>query len=154
VLAVAALAAAAACQRAPESRVKAIDARIDGITCPTCVPPLRTSLTREYGASTIEVDDDTDAARVTFAGADQFSPAGFNAAVQRVRMRVVTVRMQACGTLETKDGTAWLTAGSNRFRVLSERALPSAGAICADGSLDVHTDPATFQVSAFSTQGS
>src|SRR6267143_4985087 len=85
-------------RRAPESRVKSVEARIDGITCPTCVPPLEASLKRQYNKSRIEVDDDKDTATIHFAESENFSAREFRAAVERVlRMRIVTLRMQACG---------------------------------------------------------
>ena len=148
------LAGAGACARPHESRVKSIEARIDGLTCPTCVPPLRASLKRHYGASDIDVDDDKDTATIRFADRETFSPAEFQAAVEHVRMRVVTVRMQACGAIEAADGRQWLVAGTNRFAVRSDRDLPVKVPVCADGSLDTRTSPATFQVSAFSRQES
>src|SRR3954469_9269340 len=96
---------------AAESRVKSVEARIDGITCPTCVPPLKASLKRQYDKSQIDVDDDKDTATVTFADGEQFSVPAFRAAVERVRMHVVTLRLQACGTVETADGGKWMIAG-------------------------------------------
>ena len=145
---------AAACHRhAPESRVKSIEARIDGITCPTCVPPLTASLKRQYQESAIDVSDDKDTATIQFAEKEHFSAADFRAAVERVRMHVLKVRMQACGTVETSDGNTWLTAGSSRFLLRSDGKLPPDQPICADGTLDSQGDPATFHVSAFSVQG-
>src|SRR3954469_5809991 len=78
------LAGGAACSRrapAPLSRVTAVQARVDGITCPTCAPPLKASLKREYAKSTIEVDDDKDTATVRFAENENFSAPRFRAAV-------------------------------------------------------------------------
>jgi hypothetical protein len=143
----------AAChRRAPESRVKSVEARIDGITCATCVPPLTKSLRRQYDKSAIEVDDDKDTATIHFAANENFSAADFRAAVERVRMRVVAVRLQACGTVDAAGGSRWLTAGSNRFLVRSDRDLPVNEPLCADGTLDSGSDPAIFRVSAFSVQ--
>ena len=145
-----ALAFSVSCNRhAPESRVKSLEARIDGITCPTCVPPLTKSLKREYGKSAIEVDDDKDMATVRFAEGDEFSAAGFRTAVERVKMRIVALRLQACGRVDAANGQTWLTAGTNRFLVRSDRELPAHAPICADGTLDVAGDPAIFQVSSF-----
>ena len=143
----------AACSRpAPESRIKSIEARIDGLTCPTCVPPLTASLKQQYGKSAIEVDDDKDTATIHFAENDNFSAAEFRAAVARARMRVVTLRIQACGTVETAGSDKWLTAGGTRFLLQSDRELPANEPICVDGMLDNRNTPAIFQVSAFSTQ--
>ena len=150
-IALAALLLAAACsQRRPESRVRAVEARIDGLTCPTCVPPLMKSLKRQYAASAVDVDDDKDMATVKFADTETFSAADFRAAVERVRMHVVSVRLQACGTVDEANGAKYLTAGANRFLVRGDGDVPVRKAICADGTLDTRSDPATFQVSSFS----
>jgi len=153
ILAIVALSAGCSRQAAAESRVRSVEARIDGITCPTCVPPLKSALKRQYDKSTIEVDDDKDTATVHFAAGDSFSAPEFRAAVERVRMRVVTVRMQACGTVDAADGNKWLTAGSSRFLVRSDRELPLKAPLCAGGTLETRDDPPTFLVSAFTIQG-
>lgn len=147
--------AVAACNRRPvESRIKSVEARIDGITCPTCVPPLQASLRRHYAKSTIDVDDDKDTATVRFAEHEDFTPGEFRTAVERVRMNVVTVRLQACGTIETTGDQKWLTAGKMKFLLRSDRELPASAPVCADGRLDSRSDPPTLNVSAFSIQGS
>jgi len=145
----AAIVVSSACGRPPQSRVTAIEARIDGITCPTCVPPLEASLRRQYAASTVEVDESKETATVRFTPKDRFTPADFRAAVERVRMRVVTFRMEACGTVEAADGGMWLAVGSDRFLVRSDRDLPLNKPICAEGTLDTRGNPATFQVRSF-----
>lgn len=137
----------------PPSGVTSVEARIDGITCPTCVPPLQASLKKQYQTSAIAVDDDKDTATVQFAKGEEFSPAAFQDAVERVRMRVVTLRLQACGVVDEADGAKWMTAGANRFRLRSERDVPVGKTICADGSLDTGSAPATFQISAFKENG-
>jgi copper chaperone CopZ len=142
------------CQRhAEESRVRAVEARIDGITCPTCVPPLTAALKRQYAASAVEVSDDKDTATVHFAEKDEFSAADFRSAVERVRMHVLSVRMQACGRIESADGGKWLTAGPSRFRVQSDGDVPLNTPVCADGTLDGASEPATFHVSSVAVQG-
>src|SRR6476469_7921360 len=73
ILAILALSAGCSRQAAAESRVRSVEARIDGITCPTCVPPLTAALKRQYDKSTIDVDDDKDTATVHFAAGDSFS---------------------------------------------------------------------------------
>ena len=144
---------AAACAKHPsESGVKSIEAQIDGLTCPTCVPPLLNSLKRRFQSSAIDVNDDTDTARITFAGPDAFSTADFQSAVERVRMHVVSVKMQACGTVEEAAGQKVLVAGSNRFAVRADGSLPVNQPVCAEGSLDARSDPPAFQVSSFSLQ--
>src|SRR5262245_66648364 len=106
-----ALLVGAACnRRAPESRIKSVVARIDGITCPTCVPPLKASLTRAYEKSAIDVDDDKDTAAIQFAEHDHFSIAEFRAAVERARMRVGARGVQACGDVARPVGGVGMSA--------------------------------------------
>jgi hypothetical protein len=152
ILAMLAFGSAACSRRAPESGIKSVEARIEGITCPTCVPPLKASLKRQYDKSTIDVDDEKDTATIRFADNENFSAADFRAAVERVRMRVVTVRLQACGRVEPSGGERWLTAGTSKFLVRSDRELPVNEPLCLDGTLDSRSDPATFHVTAFSVQ--
>lgn len=152
ILSMLAFGTAACSRRALESRIKSVEARIEGISCPTCVPPLKASLKRQYDKSAIDVDDEKDTATIHFAENENFSAADFRAAVERVRMRVVTVRLQACGRVDASGGDRWLTAGSSKFLVRSDRELPVNEPLCADGTLDSRSDPAIFHVSAFSVQ--
>jgi cation transport ATPase len=146
--------ATAACHRTPPpSGVTSVQARIEGITCPTCVPPLQASLKRQYQTSAINVDDEKDTASVQFAKGEDFSPAAFQDAVERVRMHVVTLRVQACGPVDEAEGAKWMTAGANRFRLRSDQDVPAGKTICADGVLDTSSAPAIFQVSAFKENG-
>jgi copper chaperone CopZ len=151
---VAGLALLGACRKeAPPSGVTSVEARIEGITCPTCVPPLEASLKKQYQTSAINVDDDKDTATVQFARGEDFSPAAFQDAVERVRMRVVTLRVQACGVVDEANGAKWMTAGANRFQLRGDGNIPVGKTICADGVLDTSETPATFQVSAFKENG-
>jgi len=156
-LALAVLAASGGCaglgaDKGPQPGVKLVEARIDGLTCPTCVPPLQNSLKKTYAASAIDVDDDKDTATIRFADRDEFSPAAFRDAVERVKMHVMTVKLQACGTIAVADGRKWLNAGANRFPLQSDRDLPIGAPVCADGTLDTRRDPPTLYVSAVSPQ--
>jgi hypothetical protein len=95
------------------------------------------------------VDDEKDTASVRFAKGEAFSPAAFQDAVEQVRMRVVSLRVQACGVVEQDNGEKWMQAGTNRFRLQGDAALPVGRNICADGTLDTRAAPSTFEVSAF-----
>src|SRR4029453_9313242 len=75
-----------------KSRVKSVEARIDGLTCPTCVPPLTNSLHQHFDKAKIEVDDEKDTATVRFDEKQAFSEAAFRQAATDVRMRVVGFR--------------------------------------------------------------
>src|SRR6476469_1681247 len=113
--------AACSARAQEESRVKSVEATIDGLTCATCVPPLRNSLHKNFDKAAIEVDDEKDLAIVRFDEKQQFSEAVFRQAATDVRMRVVAFRIQACGRVEASGNERWLKAGSDPFLVHSER---------------------------------
>jgi hypothetical protein len=135
-----------------ESRVKSVEARIDGLTCPTCVPPLTNSLHQHFDKAKIEVDDEKDTATVRFDEKQAFSEAAFRQAATDVRMRVVGFRIQACGRIEASGNERWLEAGSNRFLVHSEREMPVDKPLCLDGRIDSNQEPPQLEVSAFELQ--
>jgi hypothetical protein len=136
-----------------ESRVRSVDARINGLTCVKCVPPLTASLRRHFDkAAAIEVDDDRDTATVRFDPQQEFTPAAFQDAVAEVRMQVVDLSVEACGRLEPKGSQRWMTAGSNRFLVESDRQLPIDQPVCLRGRLDGSQDQLTLNVTTFELQ--
>lgn len=134
-----------------ESRVRAVEANIDGITCPTCVPPLTASLRRQFGkAVAIDVDDVRDTATVRLDPHQEFSAEAFRHAVEQVRMRVVELRLDACGRVEAKGNERWLTAGSSHFLVHGE--VPLNQPLCLKGRLDASHEPFTLDVTTFELQ--
>lgn len=136
-----------------ESRVRAVEAKIDGITCPTCVPPLTASLRRQFDkAVAVDVDDRRDTATVRLDPQQEFSAEGFRQAVERVRMRVMELRLDACGHLEATGNQRWLTAGSSRFLVQGDSQLPLNQPLCIKGRLDASHEPFTLEVATFELQ--
>jgi hypothetical protein len=136
-----------------ESRVKTVEARIDGLICPTCVAPLTASLRRHFDkALAVDVDDEHDTATVRFDAGQEFSAAAFHEAATQVRMAVREFRIQACRRIEANGNERWLVAGRNRFLVHSDRDMPVDVPLCLDGSFDSRQDPATLEVSTFELQ--
>jgi copper chaperone CopZ len=145
--------AASGCARAEASGVRTVEAKIDGITCPTCIPPLTKALRRQFSAATaVDVSDETKTATVTWDKKQEFSPAAFNEAVGHAKMRVLGYRIEACGRVEASGSERWLTAGSNRFLVRGAADLPLNQPICVNGSLDASHDPATLDVASVKPQ--
>jgi hypothetical protein len=136
-----------------ESRVRTVEARIDGITCPTCVPPLTASLRRQYDkAAAIDVDEVRKTATVRLDPHQDFSADSFRQAVEQVRMRVVDLRLDVCGHLDAKGNERWLTAGSSHFLVRGDRELPLNQPLCLTGRLDASREPFTLDVTTFELQ--
>lgn len=136
-----------------QSQVRMVEATIDGITCPSCVPPLTASLRREFAEPTeIEVDDDRDTATLRLKPGQTFSPDAFQRAVRDVRMRIVEVRVEACGRLESKGAERWLVAGTSRFLVEGDRGIPMNQSLCINGRLDTSGPSPTLAVKSFELQ--
>jgi hypothetical protein len=77
--------------------VRLVQARIDGLTCDKCVPPLTKSLHNRFASAAVVVDDDKDTATLRWKRGEAFSADDFGQAVADVRMRVLDLNLEACG---------------------------------------------------------
>jgi hypothetical protein len=145
--------AAAACSR-EASGVRMVEAKIDGITCDKCVPPLTRSLQKHFTSAAVVVDDASDTATLRLPRGQAFSAAEFGRAVSDVKMRVVTVRLEACGRAETQGTQRILDAGGSRFLLRGDQTVPMNQPVCVDGRLDDTQTPAVLDISAVSVTGS
>ena len=136
-----------------ESRVRTVEASVDGLTCPTCAPLLTASLWRHFDqAVAVDVDDERGTVTVEFDAGQDFSEAAFREAAGQVRMRVMGFRIEACGRVEATGDERWLVAGSNRFLVHSNRDLPVDLPLCLGATLDNRQGTAMLEVSTFELQ--
>ena len=141
---------AAGCTRVDAAGVRTVEAKIDGITCQACVPPLTKSLQRRFKQAAVDVDDANDTATLRLKRGETFSPAEFGQAVADVRMRVVTVHLEACGRAEAAGAQRILAAGSSRFVLRGTQAVPMNQAVCVNGTLDSSQDPAVLDIGTVS----
>ena len=133
--------------------MRSVEARIKGITCASCVPPLTAALRGQFDKATaIAVDDDRDTATVHFDPRQDFSAGAFEQAVAQVGMRVVNLSVEGCGRVESKGNERWMTAGTSRFLVAGDRELPLNQPLCLHGRLDSTHEPLTLTVSDFELQ--
>jgi hypothetical protein len=144
---------AAGCARADAAGVRTVEATIDGITCQACVPPLTKSLQRHFKQAAVQVDDASDTAKLRLTRGETFSPADFRQAVADVRMRVLTVRLEACGRAETAGAQRILAAGSSRFVLRGTQAVPLNQPVCVNGTLDSSQDPAVLDIATVTADG-
>lgn len=135
------------------SGVRLVEAKIDGITCDKCVPPLTKSLQKHFKRANVVVDDASDTATLRLPGGQAFSAAEFGQAVTDVRMRVLTVRLEACGRAETQGTQRILDAGGSRFVLRGDQTVPLNQPVCVDGHLDASQTPAVLDISAVSGAG-
>ena len=153
---VAATLALAACGGAAakeQTGVKRVDAKIDGLTCETCVPPLTAALKQQFGEqATIEVDDETDTATVRLAKDQKFDVKPFLAAARQVRMRVMAFHLEVCGRVNAQGQERWLSASEARFLVAGGDSLPLDQPLCIEGDLDASKEPLTLTVTSSKRQ--
>jgi hypothetical protein len=136
-----------------ENGVRAVEAKIEGLTCPACVLPLTTSLKQSFDqAAAVLVDDGIGTALVRFDSRQQFSVARFQEAVERVDMKILGFRIQACGRVDAADGERRLTAGSNRFLLKSDEEIPLNTPLCVMGVLKHAQEPLVIEVVSFELQ--
>jgi hypothetical protein len=135
----------------PQDGVRRVQARIDGLTCDKCVPPLTRSLQNHFANAAVLVDDDADTATLRWTQGQAFSADEFGRAVQAVRMRVVDLSLEACGRAETQGGERILTAGRSRFVLHGSQTVPLDQPVCIAGRLDDRQQPAVLEISTVST---
>jgi hypothetical protein len=140
---------AAACSR-DTGGVRLVQAKIDGITCDKCVPPLTKSLQAHFKSASVVVDDASDTATLKMARAGAFSPADFGQAVTDVKMRVLEVRLEACGRTEAAGSQRILDAGGSRYVLRGQQDVPLNQTVCVGGRLDVSQSPAALDVDTVS----
>jgi hypothetical protein len=117
------------------------------------VPPLTKSLQRHFKSAAVVVDDAADTATLRLPRGQAFSAAEFGQAVTDVKMRVLTVRLEACGRAETQGTQRILDAGGSRFLLRGEQTVPMNQPVCVDGRLDDSQNPAVLDISAVSATG-
>ena len=135
------------------SGVRVVQAKIDGITCDKCVPPLTKSLQKHFKNAAVVVDDTSNTATLQMRRGGPFSAADFGRAVADVRMRVIDMRLEACGRAETSGSQRILAAGDSRFVLRGDRSVPLNQTVCVAGRLDSSQNPAALDVDTVSAGG-
>ena len=133
--------------------VRFVEAKIDGLTCDKCVPPLTKSLHTHFASAAVVVDDDKDTATLRWKRGELFSADEFGQAVTAVRMRVVDLTLEACGTASAQGADRILAAGSSRFVLRGSQTVPLDQPVCISGRLDRGQQPAVLEIGSVSTSG-
>jgi hypothetical protein len=149
VLLVSTILIAAACHSRQEG-VRLVQAKIDGLTCDKCVPPLTKSLKNHFTSAAVDVDDDKDTATLRWKRGEAFSAGEFEQAVTAVRMRVVDLSLEACGHAENRDGARIFSAGDTHFVLRGAQEVPLNQPICVSGRLDHSSQPAVLDIGSVS----
>jgi hypothetical protein len=93
------------------------------------------------GVDTVAISQSEQRAEVTFTdGPRALVLATVRAAIEGAGMKLVALRVDACGQLETEGAERRLIAGENRFTLEGE-AGGTVGYACVTGRLVEHTAP-------------
>lgn len=133
--------------------VRVVQAKIDGLTCDKCVPPLTKSLHNHFASAAVVVDDDQDTATLRWKRGEAFSADDFGQAVAAVRMRVIDLSLEACGHAEAHGTDRILAAGSSRFVLRGSQEVPLDQPICIAGRLDNRQQPAVLEITSVTASG-
>ena len=99
------------------------------------------------GVADISISQSRQSAEVGFApGAGAFVPAEFRAAVGQAGVQVLSFEIDACGVVETQNGSRSLHAGDNRFVLAEADHVPIGQPLCLAGRLDDSVDPPRLTV--------
>jgi hypothetical protein len=137
----------------PQDGVRLVQARIDGLTCDKCVPPLTKSLHNHFASAAVVVDDDKDTATLRWKRGEAFSADDFGQAVADVRMRVIDLNLEACGRAEAHGADRILAAGSSRFVLRGSQTVPLDQRVCVAGRLDSRQQPAVLEIATVTPSG-
>lgn len=90
---------------------------------------------RLAGVATVSISESAQTTEVVFAPGDHpFSVDGFKAALKQADVEVVTLDVDACGTVEEAGGRRWLQAGVTQL-TLASGSGPGPGRACVAGRL-------------------
>ena len=102
---------------------------------------------RLAGVAAITISEGAQTTEVIFAPGDHpFSVEAFKAALKQADVEVVTMEVDACGTIEQHDGRRLLQAGATTF-VVAPGAGPSIGPVCVAGRLSEDPGQLTLSIS-------
>ena len=102
---------------------------------------------RLAGVAAITISESAQTTEVIFAPGDHpFSVDTFKAALKQADVEVVTMEVDACGTLELRDGRRLLQAGATEF-VVAPGSSPATGPVCVAGRLQEAAGQMTLAIS-------
>jgi hypothetical protein len=123
--------------------VNRLRATMRGVSCADCGARLEAALAKHLDPATITVAPQRDRVEVEFErSATPFSSASFRRVVAEAGGEVLSVQVEACGTIETTQQGSWLTSGSTRLLLEGPGAWTPGTEICVTGDLRDDSNPA------------
>jgi len=132
--------------------VNRVKARVKGPTCPTCASAVEAALRRRINNVVITVDQSQQTIDLNFDdSATPFSSASFRQALAETKGDVVSITIEACGTIATAEGRSWLESGSTRLLVDGSETFVAGTETCVTGDLRDQERPPRLVIGRFGT---
>ena len=116
--------------------VNRVKSRVQGLTCSTCPSAVEVALRRRLDNVAITIDQAGQTVDLAFEQtATPFSSASFRQALAETKGGVVSITIEACGTIEAVEGRSWLVSGSARLLVEGGGNSVTGAEMCVTGDL-------------------
>ena len=123
---------------------------VQGVSCADCGAKLQAVLGQRLDPATITISRDVDRVDVEFQrSASPFSSASLRSAVAEVGGEVVSVQIDACGTIDTTPHGSWLNSGSTRLLLEGPGPWLSGMELCISGELHDDATPVRLVAGKF-----
>ena len=130
--------------------VNRVRSHVQGLTCPTCPSAVEAALRRRLDNVAITMDQPSQTIDLAFEQtATPFSSASFRQALAEAEGQVVSMTIEACGTIDTVEGRSWLTSGSSRLLIEGSGTFVAGTEICVTGDLRDQKQPPTLVLGDF-----
>ena len=127
--------------------VNRVRATIRGVSCADCGARLEAALARRLDPATITVAPQRDRVEVAFErSATPFSSASFRRVVAEAGGEVLSVQIEACGTIEAAQQGSWMMSGSTRLLLEGPGSWTPGTELCVTGDLRDDSSPARLVI--------
>jgi hypothetical protein len=127
--------------------VNRVRATMSGVSCTDCGARLEAALAERLDPATVTVAPQRDRVEVAFErSATPFSWASFRRVVAESGGEVLSVQIEACGTIETTQQGSWLMSGSTRLLLEGPGSWTPGTELCVTGDLRDDASPARLVI--------
>ena len=127
--------------------VNRVRATMRGVNCADCGARLEAALAKRLDPATITVAPQRDRVEVEFERSPSpFSSASFREIVAEAGGEVLSVHIDACGTIETTQQGSWMTSGSTRLLLDGPGPWTPGTEVCVRGDLRDDSNPARLVI--------
>jgi len=127
--------------------VNRVRATMRGVSCADCGAKLEAALAKGLDPATITVAPHGDRVEVAFErSATPFSSASFRRVVAEAGGEVLSVEIEACGSIETTQQGSWMMSGSTRLLLVGPGSWTPGTEICVTGDLRDDSNPARLVI--------